>query len=262
MTQVCSKCGMKKSLSAFHYRKDLKKYRTQCKSCWKYLQASRRYGITFEQAIDYYKQPHCMCCGHVFSTMKERNLHHVKHTVRGIVCKDCNNLLGQETPEDLHRLESCLLFMEKSRKNLLDRVDPQGSRSDGKRSGPSTTDTPDSLRVCKCCERPLPLKHFYRQKYVSGKYGYYAACKDCYKILVKTYKYNLTFNQVKFLRSKEQCECCGAYFKDKPPYIHHVDDVVLGVVCLVCNLCLGQEDAQTKRRLLACVNWIKDDDTV
>ncbi len=262
MTQVCSKCGLEKSLSLFHYRKDSKKHRNECKVCWKYLQAARRYGITFEQAIEYYKQPFCLCCGYVFLTMKDRHLHHVNHTVKGIVCKDCNILLGQETPENLHRLQACLLFMQKSRKNLFDKVNPQGSRSNGKQCGPSTTDTLDSLRTCKCCGQRLSLKHFYKQKYVSGKYGYYASCKNCYKILVKTHQYELTFEQVKFLRSKPQCDCCGVAFNGKPPYIHHVDDTVLGAICRLCNLCLEQETDQIKKRLLSCVNWIKDDDTV
>ncbi len=260
--QVCSKCNIEKSLDAFCYRKDKKKYLSECKVCQKYSQAARRYGITFEQAVEYYKQPSCLCCGYIFSTMKDRNLHHVNHIVKGIVCKDCNILLSQETPEDLHRLQSCLLFMQKSRKNLFDKVNQQGSRSSDERCGPSTTDTPGLLRTCKCCKQQLSLKHFYKQKYASGKYGRYAACKTCYKILVKTYRYGLTFEQVSFLRSKHQCDCCGKPFKGKPPYIHHVGDTILGTVCRLCNLYLEQETDQTKRRLLACVNWLKGDDTV
>lgn len=263
MVQVCSKCGVEKSLDTFHYRKDSKKHRNECKVCWKYIQAARRYGISFEQAVEYYKQPSCMCCGHVFSTMKERHLHHVNHIVKGIVCKDCNILLGQEKPEDLYRLQACLLFMQKPRKNLFDKVNQQGSRSHDERCGPSTTDTPDSLRTCKCCKRQLSLKHFYRQRYVSGKYGYYRACKSCYKILVKTYKYGLTFEQVSFLRSKPYCDCCKKPFDNSViPYIHHIGNAVLGTVCRLCNLYLEQETDQIKYRLLSCVNWLKDDDTV
>ncbi len=262
MTQVCSKCNKEKPLDDFHYRKDSKKHRSQCKVCWKYAQAAGRYGITFEQAVEYYKQPSCMCCGKVFSTMKDRHLHHINHTVRGIVCKDCNILLRQETEGDLHRLKSCLSFMQKSRKNLFDRVNQPGSRSEGTRRGPSTTTCRAPLRTCKCCGKQLALKHFYRQKYVSGKSGYHKACKTCFKILVKTYKYGLTFDQVRFLRSKPVCDCCGKEFDNSVPYIHHIGSTVLGAVCRECNLFLGQETDQEKQRLQACVSWVKGDDIV
>ena len=262
MMQVCSKCGIEKSEGDFHYRKDSKKFRSGCKVCWKYLQATRRYGITFEQAVDYYKQPSCMCCGKIFSTMRDRNLHHVNHTVRGIVCKDCNILLRQETEEDLHNLKSCLAFMQKSRKNLFDKVNPQGSRSEGTRCGPSTTTRRGPLRTCKCCNKQLSLKHFYQQKYISGKIGHYTACKSCFKILVKTYKYNLTFDQVSFLRSQLACQCCGKEFKTNNPYLHHVGDSVLGVVCRECNLMLGQETEDEKRRLRKCIEFLMGYDIV
>jgi len=262
VVQTCSKCNQVLPLNSFHFRKDTNKYRTICKSCWKYQQAAKRYNISFEQAIEWYKQPHCMCCKSFFKTMKERNLHHVNHKVKGVVCKECNILLGQETIQDLHRLEACLWFMQQPRENLFDRVNQQGSRSQERRSGPSTTARPTPLRVCKCCGKRLPLKHFYKQKYQSGKYGYYRACKQCYKILVKTSKYGLTFEQVQYLRSKQQCDCCGESFNKKPPYIHHVGGQVLGVVCRLCNLYLGQEDINTRKRIQACIRWIKGDDTV
>lgn len=262
MTQVCSKCNEEKPLDDFHYRKDTKKHRSQCKVCWKHLQAAGRYGITFEQAVEYYKQPSCMCCGKVFSTMKDRNLHHINHTVRGIVCKDCNILLRQETKGDLRRLKSCLSFMQKSRKNLFDGVNQQGSRSEGTRRGPSTTTCRAPLRTCKCCGKQLALKHFYKQKYASGKSGYYKACKTCFKILGKTYEYGLTFDQVRFLRSKPTCDCCGEEFDNSVPYIHHIGSTVLGAVCRECNLFLGQETDQEKQRLQACVDWVKGDDIV
>lgn len=260
MTKVCSKCGLTKPMSEFHFRKDSNKHRSECKSCWKYLQAARRYGITFEQAVEYYTQPTCMCCRKSLLQKEDKHLHHVNHTVKGIVCKDCNILLRQETEEDLHRLESCVSFMQRPRKNLFDKVNQQGSRSYGKRCGPSTTTCQTPLRTCKCCGRSLSLKHFYQQEYISGKSGYYSACKNCYKILVKTYKYNLTFEQVQTLRSKEYCDCCGT--KLQVPYIHHVGSEVLGAVCRECNLYLEQETAETKDRLLACIKWIKGDDIV
>ena len=267
MVKSCSRCGETKALSNFHFRKDSGKHRNECKACWKLSQAASRYGVTFEQAAEYYKQPHCMCCGVEFTHSKQKNLHHVNHKVRGVVCKDCNILLGQETLNDLSRLKSCLGYMDKPRENLFDKVNQQGSRRDGTSCGPSTTKrrasnySLDGLHVCKTCKRELPLKKFYKKRNTQGVLKPITACKECQIIYCKTKQYGLTSEQVVCLRSKTECDCCGSNFTDTP-YIHHVDNKVLGSVCRECNLFLEQETDQVKHRIVHCVAWIEGEDIV
>ena len=265
MVKTCSKCGKEKALNLFHFRKDSGKHRNECKACWKLSQASSRYGITFEQAAEFYKRPHCMCCGVEFTHSKQKHLHHVNHKVRGIVCKDCNILLRQETSDDLHRLKSCLSFMELPRENLFDKADQQGSRRDGASCGPSTTKrrarsySLDGLHNCKTCNRDLPLKAFYLKRNTAGDLKPISNCKECQIVYCKSKQYTLTFEQVKYLRSKDTCDCCGTLCY---PYIHHVGAKVLGAVCRTCNLFLEQETDQVKHSLSCCVKWIEGGDIV
>lgn len=269
MVKTCSKCGEEKSLSSFHFRKDSGKYRNECKACWKLSQAKSKYGVTFEQAVRYYEQPHCMCCGVEFTTKpKQKHLHHVNNEMRGVVCKDCNILLRQETLDDLHRLKSCLSFMEKPRENLFYKVNQQGSRRDGVQCGPSTTKrraphySLDGLHICKTCQKALPVDEFYKVKNTQGILKPITSCKSCTIIYCKSKQFNLTLEQVLFLRSKMICDCCGSEFQNFEPYIHHVGDRVLGSVCRLCNLFLEQETDQVKHRIACCVKWIEGDDVV
>jgi hypothetical protein len=258
MTKTCRNCSLEKPISEFHFRKDNESYRSECKECWKYRQAANRLGISFDQAKQFYKQPTCLCCGENFKTKRDHHLHHVNNQVKGVLCHYCNTAVGQETDTDLHRIKACVNFMLKPRENLFDRVNQQGSLENGILS-PSTISRQISCnqRQCKFCKRILPLNRFYKQKYVSGKYGYYAACKECHKIYTKTYKFNLTFDQVQILRATTRCECCEEQFTSKQfPYIHHIGDKVLGVVCRRCNSLLEQESDLTKLKLNACLAWL------
>ncbi len=248
---VCSKCKIEKNQSEFYYKEETQRFSCRCKECRKYYMASYRYGVTFEKAKLFYNMPSCMCCGENFTHKKHQHLHHVNHTVRGILCKYCNLALRQETHDDFMRIKCCLQFMSKPRKNLFDRANPQGSRP--METAPSTIKRPTHLRQCKMCDKYLSLKNFCSQKYKSGKCGYYASCKECHKIFVKTYKYGLTFDEVKLLRSTETCDCCSTELHI--PYIHHVGDKVLGVICSSCNILLEQESEITKSKLKACSKW-------
>ena len=249
--KTCNKCDTLKSDSEFHFRKDNKKFRPTCKICWQLMGSSRRLGITVEQAKEFYLEPKCLCCGEVFKSKREQNLHHVNHKVKGVVCMFCNIALRQETERDLQRIKSCIEFMSKPRKNLFDRENLQGSQP--METDPSTITRP-AHRQCKFCNKCLPLSKFYRQKYKSGKYGYCTSCRECYKVYVRCKQYKLTFDEVSILRSVTNCDCCDSEF-DHPPFIHHVDRV-LGVVCHACNILLEQESDKTKHKLQSCLHWV------
>ncbi len=258
MVKICSKCLIEKDNLEFYYRNDIGKLRDQCTQCWKYRCSATRLGISFDEAKEYYRQPKCMCCGESFTTKKDHHLHHINHKVHGVICHFCNIALEQEKPETFDRLKACLEFMSKPRKNLFDRVNQQGRTNEGSLSFPSTIKRriPSGHRQCKFCARVLLLNNFYSRKYKSGKRGYHTACKNCYKIYVKTHKYKLTFEQVKILRDTIQCDCCGVEFDASTNhYIHHIDKTVLGVVCKKCNILLEQESKTTQRKLAACIQW-------
>jgi len=252
--KTCSKCNIDKPLSDFHFRKDTNNYRNVCKVCWDLIRAKRRYGVTIEQAKEFYEQSKCLCCGQSLLTKKERHLHHVNHAVKGILCKYCNFALGQETNDDKHRIESCLKFIGSNRENLFDRVDQQGSRQTEPDPSTTTRRAQSEHKVCKTCKRLLPLSQFYRQKRTDGERRCITRCKECQKIYVKTKQYGISFEQVKQLRQMKQCDCCG--IDVNIPFIHHIGDKVLGVTCLRCNSLLEQETEETKYRLQSCANWL------
>jgi hypothetical protein len=255
MTKQCSKCGLQKAYTAFHFRKDNGNYRNQCKVCWKYLQSARRLNISFEVAKAFYESPSCMCCSEPFLTKRGQNLHHVNHIVYGVLCHYCNIALEQERPETLHRLQACLAFM--SRKNLFDKVDQPVRQKSGRPVTSTTLRQTSDRRQCKTCGLWLPMNQFYRQKYyTSDNYGHTAQCKHCYKIYVKAQKYGLTFDQIDFLQSCKYCACCGVQFTKKNcAHIHHNATGVKGSLCRKCNSLLEQENDITRTKLEACINW-------
>ncbi len=55
------------------------------------------------------KTTHCECCN---TELKEKHIHHIGDIAYGIVCNHCNNLLRDESKEQIDRLLSAKLWME------------------------------------------------------------------------------------------------------------------------------------------------------
>lgn len=222
-----------------------------CKVCKRLRMASLRYGISVEQARDLYSISHCMCCGVEFTEQRFQHIHHTAKGCQGVVCQTCNHILQQETVEDLRRIEACLDFIEQPRKNLFDRVNPQGRLE----TIPSTTTRSARFgeQICNACDRVLPLDAF-----SVNKKWHRHVCKHCCVCSLQARVYNLTFEEVYQLRLRNVCDCCGCVFTQKNfAAIHHIQDRVLGLVCDACNRYLGQETQERVQRLVSCATWIK-----
>lgn len=244
----CSMCGERKSLNQF--AKNGKYIYTICKSCKRLRMDSWRYRISVVEAAGLRNQSHCECCGVAFTRQREQHIHHVGTGVRGVVCQKCNHILHQETVKDYSRIRCCLSFMDQPRKNLFGRVNPQGRST----AIPSTTKRPArcGYRVCTICGEDLPLSSFSMNRQWHRK-----QCKECCVHFTLAREYGLTHNEVRWLKQRSVCECCGCQFTDKNvATIHHVGDRVLGLVCDSCNRCLGQETPERREQLLACANYI------
>lgn len=252
--KTCSRCQQIKSLSEYHFRKDSGKYRNICKKCWQIRSSAKRLNITFDQAEKFYENSECLCCGEYLPTKRERHIHHVNHKVKGILCMYCNISLGQETPENVHRIKSCLEFMISNRENLFDRDNQQGSRQMEPDPSTTTRRAQSGRKVCKTCKKRLPESDFYYQKRTDGIRRPISRCKECQKIYVKSKRYGITFEQVAYLRQRSHCDCCKQELKI--PFIHHVGDKVLGAVCPMCNTLLEQESDITKHKLQCCDQWL------
>ena len=115
--RVCNRCKTRKDLDCFSGNKQ--KSHT-CRECRRYIKASDRYDITYEEARELYDQTECQCCGIKFDPEKYRQcIHHLDapsgKIVRGLVCKQCNWLLQDESAEHIDRLRSCIKFMGEDR---------------------------------------------------------------------------------------------------------------------------------------------------
>lgn len=115
--RICNRCRQRKILDDFSGNKQ--KSHT-CRECRRYIKASKRYQITFEEAKQLYSKSICQCCGIHFDTEKYRAcIHHLENgseiVVRGVICKQCNWLLQNENAEHRQRLICCLKFMDEGK---------------------------------------------------------------------------------------------------------------------------------------------------
>ena len=115
--RICNQCKTRRDVDWFTGNKQ--KAHT-CKECRRYIKASQRYKITYEEAKQLYSEPHCQCCNIQFdSEMYLACIHHLENgdeiVVRGIVCKQCNWLLRDESVKHRNRIECCLKWMDEGK---------------------------------------------------------------------------------------------------------------------------------------------------
>lgn len=112
--RICNSCKQRRPLDFFTGNKQ--KAHT-CKECRRYIKASQRYKISFDEAEQLYAETKCSVCNIKFDNNKyQQCIHHIdleeQIVVRGVVCKQCNWLLQDESTEHKQRLKSCLKFMD------------------------------------------------------------------------------------------------------------------------------------------------------
>jgi len=245
----CNKCKEYKPLNQFN--KNGKYLYSICSACKRLAKICREYKVSVQEAKRLESIESCEICGYIFDNKKIRHIHHISTGVRGVICQWCNHILGQETSEDLHRIQSCLSFVKLNRKNLFDRDNPQGRLQD---CNPLNEHTPGSPhRQCKICKGWKPLSEFPK----NSNRWYEHTCKNCRGIRVASRIYNLSFEQIIQLRQINKCQCCRTKFtKDNWQVIHHINNIVYGIICNNCNRLLGSESEQNLFRLKQCEKWI------
>lgn len=250
----CRKCKSDKDLSQFYKSKRNKSgYEYICKLCRCIYNNALRYGVS-EGFIKYlYSHEQCMCCNEMFTSRKGRHIHHTDQGVQGLVCIHCNHILGQETNEDLQRIELALTYMKASRENLLDRDNQQERLRNFGREFKVVEESSESIRcesqMCSQCKRKLTLESFKVQRCTIRK-----VCFDCAR---SNDRLSQSKQAIEARNKATNCECCDCELIKKK-CIHHVGDKVYGVVCNRCNQLLGNESEQQKDRLLNCKLWIED----
>lgn len=251
----CRRCNQEKELNCFYKASRNKSgFEHICKSCKSIEINARRYGIS-ESFLEYlYSHEQCMCCDAQFTNNKCRHIHHTAQGVRGLVCIHCNHILGQETDEDLQRIEQALAYMKTSRENLLDRDNQQERlRIFGKASKlveESSETTRCESRTCSQCKRILTKESFRTDSRRTRK-----VCIDCQRSNIRL---SQSQQATEARNNASYCACCDCELVAKKKCVHHVGDTVLGVVCNRCNQLLGNESEQRMMRLLACKLWIED----
>lgn len=224
-----------------------------CKPCKSIEINSRRYKIS-ESFLEYlYSYENCMCCDEPFLNNKCRHIHHTTDGVQGLVCIHCNHILGQETDEDLQRINKVLAYMKLPRKNLLDRDNQQERLRNMGRLTQVVEESSETIRcetlVCSQCNRQLTLESFPKR----STNAYRKVCLDCRASNVRLSQ----SKQATHIRNNSQiCVCCGCELTSKK-CVHHVVDTVIGVLCCQCNQLLRNESKQQRDRLLNCKLWIE-----
>src|SRR4030042_807574 len=224
-----------------------------CKPCKSIETNARRHGMS-EGFLEYlYSYEQCMCCGDKFVNNEGRHIHHTDQGVQGLVCIHCNHILGQETENDLQRIEAALTYMKSPRKNLLDRDNQQERLREFGRKTKLTEESSETIR-CESqrysqCKRTLTKESFGTRHKTIRK-----VCWDCQRSNVRL---SQSKQETEARTTASSCNCCGCDLVGKK-CVHHIGDTVIGVVCDRCNQLLGDESGRRKMRLLACKLWIED----
>lgn len=106
--KICTKCNIKKNLDAF-FKNSKSNWCKDCKYKYardtynkksdlerKYINAKRNFGLEKQDFLEVIKPKKCEICGYKFESLAEKNIDHCHETniIRGVLCGDCNKLLG------------------------------------------------------------------------------------------------------------------------------------------------------------------------
>jgi len=117
-TKICRECKEEKHFKEFYILKG-KTYSSICKLCAPFYNRRKEYGITREEWNKLFEDQDkkCAICGSDHPKVIGRDWHtdhdHKTNRVRGILCRSCNQLLGQ-AEEDIKILESAIKYLNKT----------------------------------------------------------------------------------------------------------------------------------------------------
>lgn len=117
--KTCSKCKQEKSFDCFNIRnKELRTYRSLCKTCEKDTRFKRDYNISHDDYLLMLEQQNykCSCCGKDNKDAGVKGLvvdhNHTTGAIRELLCTQCNTALGL-LKEDEFIIDSLLEYVRK-----------------------------------------------------------------------------------------------------------------------------------------------------
>lgn len=248
---ICNTCGIDKKAPKFCASKWCKRgHEARCRQCRITHNTMRRYKISKEFLTYLYTHDYCMVCGIKFSDTFDRCLHHTKEGAHGLVCRKCNYALGQDDVEALRTINCALAYMKMDRSPIcfiseLPRIPRKHTQRVTKCSSADAHGG-----QCNNCKNFYTKDSFYSDKRVQRDICW--ECNRGHKRLSKS-------KPVKEGKQKTtHCECCDSKLSEK--FVHHVGDIVYGVICRRCNVLLKDESKEQIDRLLAAKLWMEQDD--
>ncbi len=114
----CRLCGIEKPISEFYYRKDIRKYRHECKACLIEKHRFKTLGVcnTKYDEMLVMQGGGCAICGSTLNSSRYTKLavdhNHKTGVVRGLLCTNCNTAIGlmKDSPE---RLQAAITYLRK-----------------------------------------------------------------------------------------------------------------------------------------------------
>ena len=249
MNYTCIMCQQPKSKICFYNSKRNRRgVEHICIECRSIKSAMHRYKVCKQIIIQLYSKTKCECCGSKFMDKKLRHIHHVENTIRGIICFACNLILGQESNIDRDRIDSCLNFI--SCNNLLHTVNPQ-ERPNSMAAVPESSETTRCETLyCKQCMRSNLTQNDFHKTGKSRRPR--RICRSCWNS-----SWRLRNKHKAERESAIKCHCCQYKFtKKNKSCVHHIGDVIYGIICNRCNTILGNESIDRVIQLQSCLEFM------
>jgi hypothetical protein len=117
--KMCRECKEEKALDKFYTLRG-KTPSSICKECAPFYNRRKDYGITREEWNKLFTDQgkRCAICGSSDSRTKERGWHtdhdHITNKVRGVLCRPCNQLLGQ-AEDNIEVLQSAIEYLNRTK---------------------------------------------------------------------------------------------------------------------------------------------------
>lgn len=115
----CPNCKQQKPANAFRFNEKAGTYESWCKRCADAARVGSRYGLTANEYLIFVENKACEICGKSFDPKNTRRelapqIDHCHETgkVRGVLCGDCNNMLGRAR-DRIDVLENAISYLRK-----------------------------------------------------------------------------------------------------------------------------------------------------